>query len=290
MRKPVSVSYFLLLCLTTIASAAGDYIPSDPHDRRQILTCQSRVQAALTDNPRNAHLYDQLGYLYMLLKEYHAAERAFLTSMSLGNAKRETRFRCALAQYRLGHNKQALATLQPIIDSDDRFGEAFALRGRILRAEGNNHAALEAFTKAWSCEFPSAVAGYELARWEAARENYAGAVDYLRLAVLRAPREPTIRRFYADMLVNEKRYQLATRQWEILLEQSQLTTEANYRLAELYHRLGDPERAQKHLETFERIAPGNPGIAELKRVLAEPPGAWSDRVDPFSPLWDAASP
>ena len=90
----------------------------------------------------------EYGSCLAILKHDEDAVAAFAEALSVDPTKREARYNLALAQWNAHHAEDALATLQPLIETTPVEQDALALAAEILESKGDTPRAIELLRKA----------------------------------------------------------------------------------------------------------------------------------------------
>jgi len=132
------------------------------------------------------------GWCLANLKRNEEALRVFAQVLSLDPAKSEARYNLALAQANSHQDQEALATLQPLIETSPGDQTALALAAEILESKGETPRSVELLRKAILAD-PKNVDSY--LQFAALSYDHASpkvGIDILNAGLSQLPREPTL--------------------------------------------------------------------------------------------------
>jgi Tetratricopeptide repeat/Cytochrome c554 and c-prime len=134
---------------------------------------------------------------------------------------------------------------------DPSYADGFVNRGRVLVQEGDDEAALPVLQQALSLDADKASAHYFLALALKARGRYDDALDHLRAAADRFPRDRVVRNQIGRILFLQRRHQEAVAEFETTLRIDPEDLTAHYNLMLCYRALGNEplERREETLYT-----------------------------------------
>jgi len=191
-----------------------------PPIRAQLADAFEQAQA----NPADAGANGRLGMTLQTYEQYASAEVCYGRARRL--APREFRwiYYLGTAQAALGRHGEAAATLREALLLEPDYLPARLKLAESLLAAGELAGSVELFRAVLKKQPPLAMAHYGLARALAAQGNLPGAVEHYRQAAELAERFGS----------------------------------AHYALALAYRKLGEPEKAQKHLALYQKDKTGGP--------------------------------
>lgn len=212
------------------------------------------VRGELFDHPGDAELLLRSGLALHRSGRPRAAADLYRRAAALDPKNGRLRYLLAHA-YATAGDPRATAEAAAAVRADESLTDAHALLGVLLRREGRYDEALKSLERAWNASPPSIAAGMELARREMQRGRPESAARILEVCAIHDSRNVRIRQALADAQERAEDLFAAKRTWEALMEQGDGGAEALAGLHRLAHRLGDPRRAEQHLQGARRIDP-----------------------------------
>lgn len=154
---------------------------------------------------------------------------------------------------------EAAETINKVIDLKPGWTEAYILQSRIINQQGYKVYALETLHK----------------------------------AVNKQPENNDLRLYYARSLVDAKRFESASEQFAVLLENNPVHYEARYALGLLYLQMNKPLKAKQHfealLEAKQKVSESRYYMGQLHETLNQLPEAikWYSKVKKNEYIFDA---
>ncbi len=211
-------------------------------DRASELLARGRVDLAIAnlqaverDHPQNITALNNLAIAYMRGRDFDRARAALERALAVDPDKFSTYLNLTALSHRLGHRDEALAWTERAVERAPGVSKVHIARANALLRVGR---------------MPDAISSFEAALAADYREQE----PYLALANLE------LRRGDAESSLNYSRRALGV--WPDLLAAHLLTFHANLALDDL-------EGAQGALDAARALAPENPSLAELERLLEE---------------------
>jgi tetratricopeptide (TPR) repeat protein len=230
----------------------------------------SRLQAVLEEDPDDVPSLLRLADQYRRGGDIAGARELVDRAWRLAPESSLVRVRRAELMADAGQTLAARWEVERVLQRT-KFGEAYALKGRLLWERGKEPEALEAWTKAWRAQPPSADAGVALARWDMYQEDWAGAAEKLRLAAAMRPDDSSIRRYYAQALAGAGDAGAAAEQLERAVALGDDRKERYFHLAALHQRSGDHAAAEDYYRRGRELAPDHPLREDVGELLDEAP-------------------
>ncbi len=212
---------------------------------------ETLFQSAARTAPNSAKIRSNLGGILLEKGRTEAALRELQASIAILPTSMAHR-NLGTLYLRSGESQRAIPEYRRAIDLDPRNAAAYADLGYVLLSQGASGEAIAALEKAIALNPGLAEAHYTLGRARATRGRWSEAVAAYQEALRRKP--DFMEASYALGLALEARgeYLAAARAFEEALRLRPGVKGAHRRLGELYRdKLGDPERAQRHLRKAE---------------------------------------
>jgi tetratricopeptide (TPR) repeat protein len=148
-----------------------------------------RGQVVLSDDPNALGAY---GYCLTTLERYDEATNVFTKALTLDPQSQHLRLDLALVQWRANHPQDALATLQPLIDTPPALPAAQLLAASIDEASNDTPHAVDLLRKV-ILQNPKNVEAYlDFASLAFDHDSMQVGVDYLTAGLTQLPREPNL--------------------------------------------------------------------------------------------------
>jgi len=231
---------------------------------------ESKLQAVLEDDPSNVTALLQLADQYRRRGDGERAKALVDRAMKIAPESSLVRVRRAELLADSGRTLAARMEIERVLHRKE-FGEAYALKGRLLWERDRKSEALEAWTKAWRAQPPSVDAGVALARWDIQQEDWTAAAEKLRLAAAMRPDDATIRRSYAQALAGAGEVGEAAEQLERAVALGDVREERYFHLAALHQRSGDHKAAEDYYRRGKQVAPDHPLRSDVEDLLEDAP-------------------
>jgi tetratricopeptide (TPR) repeat protein len=243
---------------------------------------ESDLQAVLEEDPADLTALLQLADQYQRRGETEAAGNLLDRAMKIAPESSLVRIRRAELLADAGRTLAARIEIERVLHRE-KFGEAYALKGRLLWERGKKPEALAAWEKGWRAQPPSVDAGVALARWEMQQEEWASATEKLRLAVAMCPDDSEIRRYYAQALAGSGDAGSAADQLERAVALGDERRDRFFHLAALHQRSGDHKAAEEYYHRGKELAPDHPLRSDVEELLDRAPER-PNRRSPYRPL------
>jgi len=231
---------------------------------------ESKLQAVLEDDPSNVPALLQLADQCRRRGDDERARALVDRAMKIAPESSLVRVRRAELLADAGRTLAARMEIERVLHREE-FGEAYALKGRLLWERDRKSEALEAWTKAWRAQPPSVDAGVALARWDIQQEDWTAAAEKLRLAAAMRPDDATIRRSYAQALAGAGEVGEAAEQLERAVALGDVREERYFHLAALHQRSGDHKAAEDYYRRGKQVAPDHPLRTDVEDLLEDAP-------------------
>jgi tetratricopeptide (TPR) repeat protein len=243
---------------------------------------ETRLQAAIEDDPTDVSALLQLAEQYRRRGETDAAKKLVAEARKIAPESSLVRVRHAELLADAGSTLAARWEIEQVL-SKEKFGEAYALKGRLLWERGKKPEAIDAWMKAWRAQPPSVDAGVALARWDLQQEDWAAAAEKLRLAAAMRPDDAAIRRYFAQALAGGGDAADAADQLERAVALGDDKGERYFHLAALHQRSGDHKAAEEYYLRGKQMAPNSPLRGDVEELLERVPERSATR-SPYRPL------
>jgi tetratricopeptide (TPR) repeat protein len=234
--------------------------------RRADASC---LQAALEEDPTD------IAALLQLAEESHGrgdadAAKTFLDrAAKIAPESSLVRIRRAELLADAGRRLAARWEVEQVLHRE-KFGEAYALKGRLLWEQDKQTEALDAWAKGWRAQPPSVDAGLALARWDIQQKDWPAAAEKLRLAAAMRSDDAEVRRCYAQALAGLGDAPGAADQLERAVALGDERREHFFHLAALHQRSGDPKAAEDYFRRGKQLAPDSPLRDDVEQLLEQP--------------------
>ena len=226
---------------------------------------QAELMKATKLDPALAEAMNNLGIIYFQKKQYKEAAWLFAQS---DRRKPDARvaFNLAKAQLQLGLPDKAQASLQKALQLQPDYPDALLVLGVQLRKQGNNDAALDAFSRLLSIKPQDAEAHCNLGAIYYDRKDYAKAAAALEKGIAINPKLPKAYFILAESYAKMGNLARAAATYEQACAHNGQDAEVFYRAALLYGRtMNNREKSLAYLEKALRLA----GDASLKEKIAQ---------------------
>ena len=282
---------FLGIALTQGCAAFGPpVIPATTREQRVNRSLYSsgpaldaaRLQAVLEEDPDDVPALLQLADRYRKAGDAEASKVLINRARKIAPESSLVRVRHAESLADRGSTLAARWEVERILQRE-KFGEAYALKGRLLWERGKKPEALAAWEKGWRAQPPSVDAGVALARWEMQQQDWESAGEKLRLAVAMRPEDAAIRRSLAQALAGGGDSAGAAEQLERAVALGDDRRDRYFHLAALHQRSGDRKAAEDYFQRGREIAPDHPLKEDVEDLLGAAPERPSPR-SPYRPL------
>ncbi len=140
-----------------------------------------------------------------------------------------------------------------VMDLDPAYADGFVNAGRVLILEGNHDAAMPLLERALTIDPDLASAHYFLALALKARGRYGDALEHLRAAAERYPRDRVVRNQIGRILFLERRHEEAIAEFGKTLRVDPEDLTAHYNLMLCHRALGNEERERAHETLYLRF-------------------------------------
>jgi tetratricopeptide (TPR) repeat protein len=234
---------------------------------------ESRLQAILEEEPDNVAALLQLADRYRKSGDLDSAGDLVNRAKKIAPESSLVRVRHAELLADRGSTLAARWEVERILQRE-KFGEAYALKGKLLWERGKRPEALDAWEKGWKAPTPSVDAGVALARWDMQQQDWEGAAAKLRIAAAMKPEDAEIRRSLAKALAGGGDAGAAAEQLERAVALGDKRQERYFHLAALHQRSGDRKAAEDYFQRGREIAPDHPlreDVADLLDAAPERP-------------------
>jgi tetratricopeptide (TPR) repeat protein len=152
-----------------------------------------------------------------------------------------------------GDLKGAEAVFLKVTQMEPEYADGWVNVGRARVQEGNMEGAEEVLRRALSLDPDLAKTHFFLALALKARGAYDEAIDHLRHAAARYPRDRVVRNQLGRILFLKRQYRDAVAEFEAVLAIDPEDLQAHYNLMLCWQGLGDPARAQKEQALYQRF-------------------------------------
>jgi tetratricopeptide (TPR) repeat protein len=228
------------------------------------------LQQALNSEPANEDYLLDLGEFLIHYRAFAAAREVFEIAARRPGQSSRVQFMLAVSLILEERRPEAVELLQKVVALTPDFEPAYRALGE-CHEEAKDASALVGLGQKFIEREPESGTGYYLKGAGLLREamdagsSAARAIEALRQAVSRAPKESEWRFTLAKALHSEKQYEEAERELQETLRINPLHPRAHYILAQLYRRKGKMELARKELEVHDNLKDRDRGI----RLLVE---------------------
>lgn len=175
----------------------------------------------------------------------------------------EIAFNLAVLQYTAGRADEAIATLEPLLETDSEYQPAIALYSTLLFEDDQRDKAIS-YLRSQTRRYPeSRKLGTLYARMLVDAKQLQGAQDEFERLTELEPANHTLRLSYALVALENKQPKLAREQLEMLLEQGAHTNEAHFYLGRLSE---SDQKNDEALSHYQQVAGGPQFFAALTRA------------------------
>jgi tetratricopeptide (TPR) repeat protein len=158
-------------------------------DCKDAVASFERGQVALSDEANALGAY---GYCLATLERYEEAIGVFSKALNLDPQSQHVRLDLALVQWRANHPQDALASLQPLIDTTPARTNAQLLAASIYEASNDTPHAVELLRKVILQDPKNVEAYLDFASLAFDHDSMQVGVDYLSAGLTQLPREPNL--------------------------------------------------------------------------------------------------
>ena len=203
-------------------------------------------QEAIRSDPKLAAAHNNLGSAYFAVGRFEDAAAAFRRACELDAEYGQAFFNLALAQIKLGHEKEANETLDAALRAYNSAGEGHLKAGRLKEAE-------EAFRGMLQIDPEYAPALMHLGRVYNAAGRYEEAARNVRRVAEREPGNAAAHEILAEAFYGEQKYEEAAASAERALKFSPDSAAANYLAGLARASLDQRDPALAHLARLEQL-------------------------------------
>lgn len=197
----------------------------------------SSYKKAIGLNPNTVIYYNALGISYSELKKYKEAIASYEKAIELFPSNAQPHYNLGLVYLKQGEFSLAKDSFHKAITADKDWGEPFVGLGEILLKQGHLENAERAYLIA----------------------------DHF------SPNGINILLGLGQIYAKQKRYELAIEKVKKVIDIQADNTEAHYQLAQIYHRLGDKEKASSEMALFKLLRNTDPILEDAKKWVKRNP-------------------